>query len=30
MPNIIKAANSRMIIGRSESMGDLGSRGVRL
>jgi len=30
MPNMIKAAKSRMIIGRSESMGDLGSRGVRL
>jgi hypothetical protein len=27
---MIKAANSRMIIGRSESMGDLGSREVRL
>jgi hypothetical protein len=27
---MIKAAKSRMIIGRSESMGDLGSQGVRL
>ena len=30
MPSMIKAAKSRMIIGRSESMGDLGCRRIRL